>query len=141
MYSTTQRIEKMQLLICERCRYCLACFSLSKIQFKRADRHCGTLGLYILFKGGIHINSRALLDINLMCGEEGDILLAQMISTCRRCAYRKGGRGQHPVVSTQCLTSVGTMYCTTASSLVSFYATACTVINFCLYTLCAGTTR
>jgi hypothetical protein len=49
---------------------------------------------------GVHIGPRELLDINLYglaislaypSGEEGGVFLVQMIYTCLRCAYRKGG--------------------------------------------------
>jgi hypothetical protein len=51
--------------------------------------------LIISLEGGAHIGARALLDIELIwygyiarlsSGEEGDILLVQMISTCLRSA-------------------------------------------------------
>ncbi len=54
------------------------------------------------FKEGVQIGAKALLDVNLIwfgfiarlsqCGG-GGILLVQMISTCLRCAYGKGGGG------------------------------------------------
>jgi hypothetical protein len=36
-------------------------------------------------------------------GEEGAILLIQIISTSLRCVYMKGGGGQHPVERHHCL--------------------------------------
>jgi hypothetical protein len=57
------------------------------------------VGSFVYWKSSLRRKSAAWFGYIVrlyFSGEEGGILLVQIISTCLRCPYRKGGGGQHP---------------------------------------------
>jgi hypothetical protein len=70
--------------------------------------------------GGVHIGARALHVLNCyglaislayLSGEEGGNFLVQVISTCLRYKYRKGGGGRHPVSAVRRRREAGNPMC------------------------------